>query len=174
SNGSVGNVLTNTAGVYNVVVTDANGCGPATGYGEIVPTGLPNGANTGGDIVVCPDSGPIFLNESVTNAPSGAWSGGDGVFNGVFPNIDYTLGPGDIAAGSVTLTLVTVGNTVCPQASDEMVITIPQSFIGVIIDHTDATCNGAASGTATIVGQQPTFTYNWFPGGQTTPGITGL
>lgn len=174
SNGSVGNVLTNTAGVYNVVVTDANGCGPATGYGEIVPTGLPNGANTGGDIVVCPDSGPIYLNESVTNAPSGAWSGGDGVFNGVFPNIDYTLGPGDIAAGSVTLTLVTVGNTVCPQASDEMVITIPQSFIGVIIDHTDATCNGAASGTATIVGQQPTFTYNWFPGGQTTPGITGL
>jgi PKD repeat protein len=174
SNGSIGNVLTATAGTYTVTVTDVNGCAPASGIGVIVPTGLPNAADAGADRIVCPNGTPLYLNESVTNATSGAWSGGDGIFNGVYPDIDYTVGPGDIAAGTVTLTLVTVGNTVCPEASDSMVITIPRSFLGVSVTHTDAVCNGTATGSAEVVGQQPGFTYNWLPNGETSPSISGL
>lgn len=174
SNGATGPVLTATSGMYNVSVSDANGCGPATGYGEIVPTGRPNLADAGPDRVVCPSSGPIYLNETVENAPSGAWSGGDGVFNGVFPNVDYTLGPGDIAAGEVTLTLVTIGNTVCPQDTDQIVLTIPQNFIGIHTDQVDALCNGTATGSATVVTPATDFTYLWQPGGQTTQNVDGL
>ncbi|MCB0768264.1 MAG: SprB repeat-containing protein, partial [Flavobacteriales bacterium] len=174
SNGDTGPVLTATSGMYNVSVSDANGCGPATGYGEIVPTGRPNLADAGPDRVVCPSGGPVYLNETVENAPSGAWSGGDGVFNGVFPNVDYTLGPGDIAAGSVTLTLVTIGNNVCPQDTDQIVLTIPQSFIGIHTDQVDALCDGTATGSATVVTQATDFTYLWQPGGQTSQSVDGL
>lgn len=174
SNGDTGPVLTATSGMYTVTVTDANGCGPATASSQITPTGLPNAAVAGPDLVSCPNSGPVYLNETVVNAPSGAWSGGDGVLNGVFPNIDYTLGPGDIAAGSVTLTLVTIGNDVCPQASDQMVISIPQHFIGLQAVHTDALCNGTATGSATVVTSSTDFTYGWAPGGQTGQSVTNL
>lgn len=174
SNGSVGPVLIATSGTYSVSVADVNGCGPAVGSGTISPTGLPNGAFAGDDMTICADNGSIYLNETVVNATSGAWSGGDGTWNGTYPDIDYTFGPGDIAAGQVTLTLVTVGNTVCPPASDELVITIPQSFNGIYATHTDASCHGTATGSATVVTTTTGLTYQWSPGGQSAQTATGL
>ncbi|MBX2972037.1 MAG: gliding motility-associated C-terminal domain-containing protein [Flavobacteriales bacterium] len=174
SNGSTGAVLTATSGTYSVSVTDANGCAPATGQGVIAPTGLPNAADAGPDRTVCADSGPFSLNASVVNATSGTWSGGDGTFSGTFPNSTYTLGPGDRTAGTVTLTLVTVGNTTCPQASDEIVLTIPQSFLGMAATHTDATCNGTASGTAAVITPATDFSYQWTPSGLATQAVSGL
>ncbi|MBL7950945.1 MAG: gliding motility-associated C-terminal domain-containing protein [Flavobacteriales bacterium] len=174
NNGATGPTLTDSAGTYGVVATDANGCPSNSLNGIIQATGSPNGADAGFDMTVCSDNGAIYLNESVTNAPSGAWTGGDGTFNGTYPNIDYTLGNGDIAAGSVTLTLTTVGNTTCPPASDIMVITIPHSFVDVVVDHTDATCNGTATGSAQVSTGNNSLTFLWSPGGATTAAVTGL
>ncbi len=174
SNGATGPLLTDTAGMYGVVATDVNGCPSYSVSGIIQTTGHPNAADAGSDLITCADNGPIYLNESVTNAPTGAWSGGDGVFTGTYPNIDYTLGAGDIAAGSVTLTLSTVGNTTCPPASDQMVITIPHSFVDVTVTHTDATCNGTATGTARVNTANDALTFLWTPGGAVTADVTAL
>lgn len=111
---------------------------------------------------------------SVTNAPNGVWSGGDGSFSGSFPTVYYTPGPGDLTTGTVTLTLATVGNTVCPQASDDLVVTIPHSFHGIATTTTDATCNSTATGSASVITQVTDFTYLWTPGGQTSQTITGV
>jgi hypothetical protein len=42
--------------------------------------------------------------------------------------------------------------------------------------YTDVTCNSACNGTATAnpSGGNPGYTFSWSPGGQTTPGVTGL
>lgn len=173
NNGSTGPQITVGAGAYNVSITDINGCTPAIGSAVVSPIGLPNGAEAGPDMVGCVGSLPIYLNEQVVNAPSGSWSGGTGTFNGTFPNVDYTPSAADFAAGSVTLTLTTVGNTTCPAASDSMVLLLPNSFVGIGIDATDATCFGTTTGSATV-NINNGFTFLWSPGGATTASINGL
>lgn len=172
--GSVGPVITATAGTYTVSVTDMNGCAPATGQGTITASGQPNAAMAGNDLVSCPGSGAIALIGTVTNATSGSWSGGDGTFSGTFPAVQYTPGPGDIAAGTVLLSLSTVGNTVCPQASDDLVINLPRSFLGLTTATTNASCNGTSTGTAAVLTQATDLTYQWLPGGQVTQSISAV
>lgn len=174
STGATGPVLTTTAGTYTVTVTDANGCTPATSTGTITATGAPNQASAGNDQITCMDSGPITLSGTVTNAPSGTWSGGTGTFSGTFPNVQYTPGVGDINNGSATLMLTTSGNTTCPSASDIMVVTIPHSFVDVTVSHTDATCNGTATGTAQVTTSNSGLTFVWDQGVATTATVTGL
>lgn len=64
---------------------------------------------------------PINLNGVVTGAPSQTWSGGSGTF---FPPTamvtTYTPSPADAAAGSVTLSLNSVGG--CVGANDQVIV----------------------------------------------------
>jgi len=173
SNGDTGSSITETSGTYIVTVTDANGCLPVTGSTIIGAFGLPNQANAGPDVVICPGQFPIYLNESVVNATGGIWSGGSGTMNGSWPNYEYTPSATDIANGYVTLTLTTVGNTTCPPASDTMLLTLPDNFASVAITPTDATCYGLSTGSATVTSGNG-FTYMWDPSAQTTATATGL
>ncbi len=154
--------------LHSVTITDANGCAPATGSITINAAAQPNQANAGPDLVGCVGSFPIVLNGSVTNATGGAWSGGNGSFSGTWPNVNYTPGPADITAGSVTLTLSTTGNTNCPQATDQLVLNLPNSFGNATVSPTDALCNGTATGSASFTPALPGFTYSW----STTPAQT--
>lgn len=172
-NGATGPQITVGAGFYEVTITDANGCAPASGTATVSALGLPNAAEAGPDMVACTENAPIYLNEQVTNAPSGTWSGGSGTFNGTYPDIDYTPGAADFAAGSITLTLTTVGNTTCPAASDSMTLLLPSSFIGIDLITTDANCYGTSTGSA-AVNINNGFNFLWFPGGQTTQSIEAL
>ncbi len=161
STGASGTSITAGSGTYTVSITDANGCAPVIGTITINAAAQPNLANAGGDLVGCIGSFPIVLNGTVTNAPSGAWSGGTGSFTGTWPAINYTPSATDIQNNGVTLTLSTVGNTNCPAATDQVFINIPNSFATATISATDALCNGTPSGTATFAPAQPGFTYAW-------------
>src|SRR5690606_3583945 len=101
SNGATTSSITTTSGTYTVSVTDVNGCTPATGQITIAPQGLPNAANAGPDLIGCLNSLPVSLNGSVTNAPSGVWSGGTGSFLGTGATVQYMPSPMEVQAGSV-------------------------------------------------------------------------
>ncbi|MBK7382150.1 MAG: SprB repeat-containing protein [Flavobacteriales bacterium] len=123
-------------GSYTVTMTDVNNCVSPVLTGVISSNGLPNQANAGPDASACVNNAPISLNGSVVNATGGSWSGGSGGFSGTWPNITYTPTVAEISAGSVTLTLNTTGNTGCPPASDQMVLTLVNSFANTsIIQH---------------------------------------
>jgi hypothetical protein len=169
SNGGSASTITAGAGTYSVSITDANGCAPATGSITINAVAQPNLANAGADLIGCVGSFPIALNGSVTNATSGSWSGGSGNFSGTWPNVNYSPSPADIAAGSVGLTLTTTGNTNCPQAADQLVLTIPNSYANATVTPTDAICSGTATGSAVFAPALPGATYAW----STTPVQTG-
>jgi len=173
SNGATTPTITAGAGTYTVTVTDANNCAPATGTATINAAALPNAADAGADLVGCVGSFPITLFGSITNATGGAWSGGTGSFTGTWPSVSYTPGPSDIAAGGVTLTFTTTSNDNCPPASDQLYISIPNSFQGIIASATDATCNGSTNGSATVSPDSPAFSYQWSNGASTAT-ATGL
>jgi gliding motility-associated-like protein len=83
-------------------------------------------ANAGPDQTVCANNPLVQLNGAVTIAAGGIWSGGNGTFspNNSTLNATYMPSAAEIAAGSVTLTLTTVGNGNSNPVSDQMVITI--------------------------------------------------
>ncbi len=175
SNGGTGALITAGAGSYTVSVTDANSCGPATASATINTQAQPNQADAGADLVGCVGSFPIALNGSVTNATGGAWSGGSGTFSGAWPAVSYTPSAAEIAANGATLTLTSTGNTLCPAVSDQVFISIPNSFANAAVTPTDAVCFGTATGSATLSPDLAGFTYAWntVPM-QTTPTATGL
>ncbi len=161
SNNATTPTITVGSGDYSVSVTDANNCTAALGSITVGALGLPNVADAGNDVVGCMGALPVVLNGNVTNATSGTWSGGNGTFAGSWPNITYMPSTTDVQNGSVELSLVTVGNTTCPPATDVMTITLPNSFAGASVNGTDALCNAAADGIATFSPAQPGFTYLW-------------
>lgn len=175
SNGSTGVGIIANAGTYSVSITDANGCAPATGSVTIAATGIPNAADAGDDLVGCAGSFPIVLNGTVTNATGGSWSGGTGTFTGTGLSVGYTPSAGEVASGSVILTLTTTGNSSCPPAQDQLVISLPNSFANTGISSEDAICFGTATGSASVSPAGTGFSYLWNdPSGQTSPTATSL
>jgi gliding motility-associated-like protein len=116
---------------------------------------------------------PITLNGTVTIAPSQNWSGGSGTFFPPTAEITtYTPSPGDAAAGSVTLTLSSIGG--CVGANDQVVInfTDPPSVttppdINVCTNTPTVAVNGA-----TITGGSSTGVWSTNGGGYFTPSDT--
>jgi large repetitive protein len=175
STGAITSSISATSGTYTVSITDANGCAPATGQITIDPQGLPNEANAGPDLVGCLNALPVTLNGSVTNATSGVWSGGTGTFLGTGPVVQYMPSPAEIQTGSVLLTLTTVGNTVCPPASDQVSVALSNSFLQAAVSTTGASCNSNSDGTAIYTPEQPGLSYQWNdPSAQTTATATNL
>src|SRR5690606_10281401 len=70
-------------------------------------------------------------NGAVTVGTGGLWTGGTGGFNpnNSTLNATYTPSAAEIAAGTATLTLTTVGNGTCNAVNDQVVITIAPSPI---------------------------------------------
>lgn len=175
SNGATTSSITTTSGTYTVSVTDVNGCTPATGQITIAPQGLPNAANAGPDLIGCLNSLPVSLNGSVTNATSGVWSGGTGTFLGTGAAVQYMPSPIEVQAGSVVLTLTTVGNTACPPASDQVQIALSNAFLQASISSTGTSCNGMQDGSAAFTPNSSALSYQWNdPAAQTTATATGL
>src|SRR5690606_7259755 len=86
-------------------------------------------ANAGSDINACENNATVTLDGSVTIATGGSWSGGLGTFlpNNTELGATYTPTQGEIAGGSVTLTLVTTGNGNCTSVSDLVTINYSQA-----------------------------------------------
>ncbi|MFT4770063.1 MAG: gliding motility-associated-like protein [Cryomorphaceae bacterium] len=111
-----------------LTTTDNGDCLPVTDEVEITFTPAPT-ANAGTDQTVCANAADVTLSGSISVATGAIWTGGNGSFN---PNASalaaiYTPSAGEIAAGTVTLTLTSTGNGDCISVADQMVITIAPS-----------------------------------------------
>jgi gliding motility-associated-like protein len=157
--------ITAGAGQYTVSITDANGCTSVTATANIAADAQPNSANAGGDVVICDPTSPIQLQGSVTNATGGTWSGGGGTFNGNGLNAQYLPSQSEIQNGFVILTLTTTGNTNCPAASDQVLLSLSNSFINAQLTTTPVTCNGGTNGSVSFfpIAAGSIYTWQGFP-----------
>ena len=105
--------------------TGNNGCLAVSDQVTYTFTPAPT-ANAGADLNTCANSATVALNGAITVATGGLWSGGTGTFspNNSTLNASYAPSASEVAAGSATLTLTTVGNGNCTAVSDQMTISI--------------------------------------------------
>jgi gliding motility-associated-like protein len=114
-----------SAGNVTLTLTSTgNGtCNQVTDQMTIFFTTSPT-ANAGPDQTKCANNAATTLAGSITTATGGQWSGGLGTFAPTSATLGATYTPtaGEIAGGSVTLTLTTTGNGTCNPATDQMTI----------------------------------------------------
>lgn len=81
-------------------------------------------ANAGSDQTACGNNATLNLNGFVNFCAGGQWSGGLGTFTPSNNSLSasYTPTAGEIAAGSVTLTLTTTGNGACTAVTDAVTL----------------------------------------------------
>ncbi|MBK9146810.1 MAG: gliding motility-associated C-terminal domain-containing protein [Flavobacteriales bacterium] len=109
--------------------------------------------NAGANITVCGNQSTAQLAGVVNNAAGGIWSGGAGTFNPSSANLNATYTPslGEIAAGTVTLTLTSAGNGLCNAVSDQVLITIaPTPLVNAGADATVCSNNAALQLAASV------------------------
>jgi gliding motility-associated-like protein len=126
---------------FYTVVAVTNGC--STNQEMPIAVSLPTTAYAGNDTTICEGSTFLVTGANATNFTSYFWtSAGDGYFfNPAIMNPTYIMGSDDINNGSVTLTLTAVGNGICPDASDDIVLSIDRPGPLVITGDT-ALCEG--------------------------------
>ena len=113
--------------------------------------------NAGGNQTVCKNNPAIALNGLVTVATGGLWSGGAGTFtpNNTTLNAVYTPTAPEIAAGTLVLTLTSIGNGTCHAVSNSSIITFsPSPTVNAGPDQTLCVNNPSATlnGSVTIAG----------------------
>jgi gliding motility-associated-like protein len=120
-------------------------------------------AFAGADAEICETASSYFLSDATASDYAYlAWtSSGDGSFNnsGIL-NPEYTPGAGDIANGSVQLTLTAFANGSCTDATDEMTLNIskaPQVFAG----PDDEICESEPSYTLSLATGSDYTTLQW-------------
>jgi len=109
---------------FTLTSTGTTICNAMSDQVTITFTGAPV-VDAGADLQICANNSAVQLNGNVFNANGGVWSGGNGTFapaNNVFAPV-YTPTAGEIAAGSVTLTLTSTGNGNCFAVNDQVLIT---------------------------------------------------
>lgn len=158
----------NSSGTYYIRVTAASGCFDVEPIVvTIVGCGCPNPptANAGSNFSVCAN-GTAQLNGSIGGgATSLTWSGGAGTFapDANTSNAIYTPTAGEIAAGSVTLTITTDdpdGAGSCVAATSNVTITINPLPTITVNPTATAICLGSVSGNIIANGG---ITYSWSP-----------
>ncbi|MBK7944917.1 MAG: SprB repeat-containing protein [Flavobacteriales bacterium] len=156
------------AGVYSVVVTDANGCSLQQAVAITDSAGEVITANDGS--TSCPNTcdGTVSVDVNCIDGPCTiAWFDAQGNdLNESGPSLSG-LCPGDY--------LVQVTNASGCISIDTATVVAPTSA-ALLISSTPASCAGACDGTATVgvSGGIPGFTWNWLHSGETTPQVTGL
>ncbi|MFH2094474.1 MAG: hypothetical protein ABIJ16_02145, partial [Bacteroidota bacterium] len=132
SNTALGAIYTPSAGeissgsVTLTLTSTGNGnCSPEADQVMITFTPAPV-VNAGIDQTVCANNPNVSLGGSVIGATGGQWSNGLGSFTPNNTNLSaiYTPNAGEIAAGTVNLTLTSTGNGNCNSEFDQMTITI--------------------------------------------------
>lgn len=146
-----------TAGTYTCTITDANGC---------TTTVVTTVTSTGG--VTASVSAPVNVSCFGGNNGSATTTvaGGTGPFTYAWTPSGGNAATGtNLSAGTYTVT-VTDANGCISTAS----VTITQpAVLNATQAHTNVTCNGASTGTASVTpsGGTPGYTYSWAPSGGT-------
>src|SRR5690606_31005198 len=148
------------AGTVTLTLTTNDPAGPCGSVSDdVVITIEPIATVEAGDPIITCDADPVQLNGSIGgSATSAIWSSsGTGLFDDA-TSLDaiYTPSAGDIAAGTVTLTLTTNDPAgACPSVSDNVVLTInPLATVDAgapvtICSGESVTLSGVIGGSAT-------------------------
>lgn len=150
------------AGTYSVLVTDAAGCNSTIPVTLTGPTPIViNPAITPTTCGQC--NGSVTLNAAGGTAPySYTWSNGapTSTVSNLCAGV-YTVDVSD-ATGCTASFTINISSSGGPTATNGTV--------------TNVSCSGACDGAITVApaGGILPYTYNWLPGGQTTPSITSL
>lgn len=166
-------------GTYSVQITDTSDCPPTVATVTVGSFTATITASAGPDIHVCNNNFPVQLNGSVTGVTTGQWIGGNGAFLPSSTNMNPTYMPtaAEVAAGQMTLQLITTNNGTCPPDTDAVVLYFHQFNATMTMSFTDVTCFGLNNGTATatVSGNSGPYTYAWNTVPiQTTSTATGL
>ncbi|PKP20244.1 MAG: hypothetical protein CVU05_09540, partial [Bacteroidetes bacterium HGW-Bacteroidetes-21] len=151
------------AGVYNVTVTDGNGC-TATNSATINNTSGVTASVSGTTQPLC------FGGNNGTATAAG--TGGTTPYTYLWQNSQTTQTATNLSLGSYNVTIT--DNSGCTSIATAN-ITQPTQVTATISSSLNPTCNGTCNGTATVTpaGGTPTYTYLW-SNTQTNPGATGL
>lgn len=161
-------------GIYFVQLSDATDCPPVSATVTVTSFTAAITANAGGDVYICNNQFPVQLSGSVTGVTTGLWFGGAGTYSPSTSTLNAMYMPtaAEIAAGQVTLNLVTTNTAGCPPDTDQVILYFNQFNASTIsITPTHVTCNGLNNGsaTATATGSNAPFYYSW----NTVPAQTG-
>lgn len=160
-------------------LTSTGNCTPKTATMSIPIIQRPKVAIGTGSVICKNNVVPIVLTGTITNALAGIWSGGSGFF-APGTNISYAPTPADLAAGSITLTLSSVGGCTTTTRSlvisfinpptisglDGNVCTNTQSFVlnstvvGSTVSPIWSTTNGSGFFTPSNLGTTPTYSLS--------------
>ncbi|MBK8498964.1 MAG: IgGFc-binding protein, partial [Flavobacteriales bacterium] len=164
------------AGTLTLTLTSTgNGnCNAVSASRVITFTAAPT-VSAGPNGTVCANNADITLNGSVTVATGGIWSGGTGTYspNNSTLNATYAPSAAERAAGTLTLTLTTVGNGNCSPVSANVTYTItPAPTVNAGADQTR--CGNNAN--TTLNGSYTVATGAIWSGGAGTfsPGATSV
>lgn len=154
------------AGLYSVVISDANGCTTTQSVNITEPPLLTN-TYTSSDVTCYGGS---------NGSASVSIAGGVGPYAVTWNSNPVQTGPGaiNLPAGNITATISDAnGCTVNSIIS----IAQPPALNAIMAAATDVTCNGGSNGSAAVsaTGGTAPYTYNWntFPP-QTTPAASGM
>lgn len=161
--GSTGTVINSLcAGPYTVTVTDMYGCTASNTITVTEPTQITLSGSTTTSNCNQPDGSATVVAAGGTGGYSYLWSPG---------------GQTTATASNLTPGLYCVTVTDANGCFDSICLTVPNTpGVTATITSTAVSCNGLCDGTATVTASSGTtpYTYLWSPGGQTTPGVTGL
>lgn len=170
---------TSTAGTYTVEVRDGN---YDPGYCDdffktfTVSEVSPPVVDAGLDQVLCADGPNASLSGSIQNATGGIWSGGAGTYTPSNTNLNMTYAPtqGEIAFGSVTLTLTSTGaGGGCTDDFDDITIFFVDTIKTDLADISLG-CNDAEQlVTPTVTGGLAPLNYMWSDGSTGTSATFG-
>jgi large repetitive protein len=148
--------------LLTLTTTNTGSCPPSSSSMTVTITDAPT-SNAGPDTTICAYK-TVQLNGGISIASGGLWStSGTGTFD-PSPNTltaVYVPSAADIAAGSVTLTLVTTGTGNCVTAQDQRVVTIiPAPVVNAGLDKY-VLLGDSYTLQPTVTG--PVTSYSWTP-----------
>ena len=164
---STGSTTTNatglTADVYDVTVTDANGCASNI----LVPILEPS------PISISTSTTPAACNGGTDGTATATVNGGAAPYQYAWSSSGSTTATANgLSQGIYTITITDANG--CAETSTAQVNS--NSTIQASLSSTAVNCYGGNNGTASVstVGGTPPYTYSWSPGGNTTTSLSGL
>ena len=168
--------IDSAAGFVDIVLMATGGCDSIQDTMRIVFTPSPS-IDAGPDQTVCFSNPNVSLNGTVLIASGGVWStSGTGVFVDSTSLITiYNSSSGDTVGGSITLTLTSTGNGLCPAVSDDVVISFgPGSFVDAGTNQTVCLSDSLVNLNGSVIGGTTTGQWSSSTGGIFNPGNTSL
>lgn len=153
SNGATTSAINNlSAGIYNITVTDGNGCAKTASVTITAPAA----------IIVNTTSTNVTCNGGNTGAATASVSGGVSPYTYAWSNGAISSTINNLSAGTYTVTVTDANGCV---KTGSVTITQPAAIV-VNSTSTNISCNGANNGSATVTpsGGTSPYTYSWSNG----------